>query len=187
MSVSKRHEELLSIIKASDKPISGTSLSEMLKVSRQIIVQDVNQLKASGYAIIATPKGYIYDPSEKTERIFKVHHDIEDTEAELNMIVDLGAKIKDVFIYHRVYGEIHGDLSISSRRDVRQFVDDIASGKSSPLMTATAGYHYHTIVADSEEIMNLVEQGLKDLGFYAELTDYEPDALLKYTKEINND
>lgn len=179
MTVSSRHNAILEKLMKSDRPLSGSFLAEEFAVSRQIIVQDMNHLKEEGHAIISTSKGYILDPTQTIEKIFKLHHSVEDTQKELNIIVDLGATVKDVFIYHRVYGEIHAKLSISSRKDVEEFCNDIKSGKSSPLMTATAGYHYHTIAAKDEYTLGLVEEALKDNGFIAELTDFEPEKVVQ--------
>lgn len=177
MSVSVRHNTILEMLMKSDAPLSGSFLAETFKVSRQIIVQDMNQLKSEGHAIISTSRGYILDPTQTIEKVFKVYHSVEDTQKELDLIVDLGATVKDVFIYHRVYGEIHAKLGICSRKDAADFCEDIASGKSSPLMTATAGYHYHTIAGRDENTLKLVEEALKEHGFLAELTDYEPDKI----------
>ena len=179
MSVSSRHNAILEILMKADGPISGSHLSKEFGVSRQIIVQDMNQIKADGYAVISTARGYILDPTQTIEKVFKVHHSVEDTEKELNLIVDLGAIVKDVFIYHKVYGEIHAKLGIASRKDASDFCVDINSGKSSPLMTATGGYHYHTIAARNEHTLSLVHDALKENGFLAELTDYEPEKVAK--------
>lgn len=178
MSVKDRQDEIIRLLRMFDTPLSGSNLSVKLGVSRQIIVQDINQLKENGHPIISTAKGYILDPGRKVERIYKVHHDVENTEHELNLIVDLGAEIKDVFIFHKVYGEIHAKLNIASRRDIAEFMEGIKSGKSSPLMTVTSGYHYHTVTAKDPEILDLVDKALRDNGFFAPLTDYEPQILL---------
>ena len=175
MSVSMRHNAILEMLMKTDHPLSGSYLAKEFGVSRQIIVQDMNQLKASGHAILSTARGYILDPTHTIEKVFKVHHSVDDTQKELNLIVDLGATVKDVFIYHKVYGEIHAKLGITSRKDASDFCTDINSGKSSPLMTATGGYHYHTIAAKDEKTLLLVENALKDNHFLAELTDYEPE------------
>ena len=45
---------------------------------------------------------------------------------------------------------------------------DIYSGKSSPLKNVTSGYHYHTVTADSEETMQLIENALKEKKFLVE-------------------
>ena len=185
MTLKERHSEILRILKNSENAVSGSSLSAQLGVSRQIIVSDIETLRDTGNMILSTPKGYVIIPTEYVERVFKVYHTVEDTEKELNLIVDLGAEVKDVFIYHRVYNEIHAKLGISSRHDVQTFCNDIKSGKSSPLLTVTNGYHYHTIVAKNTETLTLVENALRDNGFLAPLTDYEPTELTKYFEENN--
>lgn len=182
MSVQTRHKKIISMLTNSELPLSGSFLSKELSVSRQIIVQDINTIRESGYTITSTPKGYVLDKSWEIQKIFKVHHEVDETKDELNLIVDLGAEIKDVFIYHKVYGEIHAPLNIRSRKDVNDFMDRIKKGKSSPLMTATSGYHYHTISARDKETLVLVEKELKKHGFLAKFKEYEPDSL---TNDIN--
>ena len=39
-------------------------------------------------------------------RVFKVRHTDEQLEEELNAIVDLGGKVCDVIVNHRVYGRL---------------------------------------------------------------------------------
>jgi len=179
MSAVNRQDEIINLLKIADAPVSGSFLSDKFSVSRQIIVKDINALKKRGFDIISTTKGYVFNGSNDITRVFKVKHTVAETEEELNMFVDLGAIVKDVFIYHRVYGEIHAKLNILSRKDVKDFCNDIANGKSSLLMNTTSGYHYHTIVTKDIETMNLVEQALKEHGFLAELTEYEPQSITK--------
>lgn len=179
MKVEKRQDNIITMLKNSDTPLSGTQLASKFNVSRQIIVQDMNKLRSDGYEIVSTPRGYLLDKKYEVTRVFKLFHTKDDTEKELNLIVDLGASIKDVFIFHKVYGEIRAMLYIRSRKEARDFCNSIESGCSFPLMTATGGYHYHTIVADSEEILDLVEKELADNNFLAPLTDYEPDSLIR--------
>ena len=47
-------------------------------------------------------------------------------------------------------------------------------GKSSLLKNVTSGYHYHTIDAESEEILDAIQEELQQKGFLAKLQDYEP-------------
>ena len=100
-------------------------------------------------------------------RVFKLHHTTEQTEDELNTIVDLGGTVVDVFVWHKVYGKIAAPLNIFSRLHVKQFIEGVRSGKSSELMNITGGYHYHTIRADSEEILDSIENALENKGFIA--------------------
>ena len=43
-----------------------------------------------------------------------------------------------------------------------RFLEDMRSGRSSPLKNITSNYHYHLITADSEETLDLIEQVLKE-------------------------
>lgn len=106
-------------------------------------------------------------------RLIKVRHTPEQTGTELNAIVDLGGYVENVMVNHRVYGRVEVPLRIRSRRDVRLFLDDLASGVSSPLMTVTDGYHFHLVAAPSAEVLDEIEAALDGLGMLAQLTDYE--------------
>ena len=155
----KRREKLLQLIKTASHPISGTTLSEHLGVSRQIVVQDIALIRAQGYPILSTNRGYQMESSPRYTRVFKVYHTDDQIEQELNSIVDLGATVEDVFVNHKIYGKIHADMHISL------FLEGIRSGKSAPLKNITSGYHYHTVSAESEEILSLVEEALQKEGF----------------------
>ena len=98
-------------------------------------------------------------------RIFKVSHTDEEIADELNLIVDLGGKVQDVQVNHKVYGRMKADLGIHSRKQVQDFVEEIRSGKSSPLKNITSNYHYHTVEADSEEVLDLIGEELNERGY----------------------
>ena len=161
----ERRQQLLQMIQTAEKPISATAFAEKFGVSRQVIVQDVALIRAQGHDILSTNRGYKIELAAKYSRIFKVSHTDEQIEEELNAIVDLGASIDDVFVNHKIYGKIHADLNITSRREVSLFLQDLKSGKSAPLKNITSSYHYHTISADSEEILDLVENVLREKNF----------------------
>ncbi len=167
MNVTERREEIIKAITISDEPLSGTELARRLSVSRQVIVQDIALLKASGYDILSTHKGYIFGDKPLVSRVIKVFHTNEQTSDELNTIVDIGGTVVDVFVWHKVYGKIEAKLNISSRRNVEQCIEGLQSGKSVPLMNITSGYHYHTIKADSEETLNLIEKALGEKKYLA--------------------
>ena len=84
------------------------------------------------------------------------------------------SRIEDVFVYHRVYGIIRAPMHIRSRLDVKRYQTEISGGKSSPLSNITAGYHYHTVTADSAETLDIIQKELAAHGFLAQLQDYEP-------------
>lgn len=174
MNGQERREEIIKLIKNSNQPISGTALAKKLGVSRQIIVQDMALIRANGHEILSTHRGYLFQETKHPYRIFKVHHTGEQVETELNLIVDLGGSVEDVFVYHKVHGVIRAELNIRSRRDVQIYLQNIASGVSTQLLNLTAGYHYHKITADSEKILDMIQEELSENGFLAPLQDYEP-------------
>ncbi|MCR5419543.1 MAG: transcription repressor NadR [Lachnospiraceae bacterium] len=177
MKIKERHKALIDILKRSKQPVPGSSLAKETGVSRQIIIKDIERLKGSGYKILSTPKGYLLDNPNEVTKVFKVYHIPDDIEKELNMLVDLGAEVKDVFIYHHLYNEVHAPLNIHTRKDVADFCEQLKSGRSEPLSNITGGYHYHTIVTKDAATMELVEKALKDNGFLAKLREYEPGSL----------
>lgn len=174
MNASERRKKIVKILKDTGDAVSGKDLAAQLNVSRQVIVQDIAILRANGRTIFSTNRGYICPEQSKESRVFKTHHTDDETEEELQLIVDCGGTVKDVFVYHKVYGVIKADLNIRSRVDIEKFMDDIASGRSSLLMNLTSDYHYHTVYADSEEILDIIQEKLDQRGFLAELLEYEP-------------
>ena len=163
-----RREKIIEIMSNQKEPVSGSDLAKKFGVSRQVIVQDIALLRAAGYEIISTNRGYILNQPKTVCRIFKVQHTDEQLEEELNTIVDLGGCVDNVMIHHRVYGKMEAELALSSRRKVGAFMEDIRSGKSSPLKNITSNYHYHKVSADSEETLDLIEQELREKGFLVE-------------------
>ena len=174
MKGEERRKQLLNILSSSTGPVSGGTLSQELHVSRQIIVQGISLLRANGSTIFSTNKGYLLQEEKKYSRVFKVYHTDDQVEEELSAIVDAGGQIRDVFVYHKVYGVLKADMGIKSRRDIRAYMEEISTGKSSLLKNVTSGYHYHTIDAESEEILDAIQEELRQRGFLAKLQDYEP-------------
>ena len=167
MKVTERRKAIVNLLSASKTPISGAELSEQFNVSRQIIVQDITVLKGLGYEILSTHHGYVLQKSPLVERVFKLKHTTEQTEDELTTIVDLGGTVVDVFVWHKVYGRISATLNIFSRLQIKQFLEGVRTGKSTELMNITGGYHYHTVRADSEEVLNKIENYLKEKNYLA--------------------
>ena len=167
MKVTERRKAIVNLLLASKKPVSGAELSEQFNVSRQIIVQDITVLKGLGYEILSTHNGYVMQKSPFVERVFKLKHTTEQTEDELTTIVDLGGTVVDVFVWHKVYGKISATLNIFSRLHVKQFLEGVRTGKSTELMNITGGYHYHTVRADSESILDKIGETLQQKNYIA--------------------
>lgn len=174
LSGQERREEILKILRSSAKPVAGTELAAQLCVSRQVIVQDMALIRANGVDVMATNRGYVLHEAQKVSRVFKVIHTDEQVEEELNLFVDLGGIVQDVFVYHKVYGVIKVPMNIKSRKDVRKYMEGISSGKSTNLMNLTSNYHYHTIIAEDEQTLDMIQDELSQRGFLAQLQDYEP-------------
>ena len=174
MGGQESREQILKILKNSDKPVAGTELAKQLQVSRQVIVQDMALIRANGVEILSTNRGYVIDEERTASRVFKVIHTDGQVEEELNLFVDLGGKVEDVFVFHKVYGVIKASMNIKSRRDVKNYMEGISTGKSTNLKNLTSDYHYHTITADDEQTLDMIQEELRQRGFLAKLQDYEP-------------
>lgn len=160
MKTEARRKELSAILVSASQPVSGGELAKKLNCSRQIIVQDIAILKAVGFDIVATNRGYILNKSPMSEKVFKVRHTSDKTEEELSLIVELGGIVSDVFVWHKVYGKIKVDLNLFSKSCIDKYIEGIKSGRSTELMHITDCYHYHTVKADSVDILNKIEEEL---------------------------
>ena len=72
MNGTERREQILSILKNSEKPVPGVELARILHVSRQVIVQDMALLRANGIEILSTNRGYVAVRESSFSRVFKV-------------------------------------------------------------------------------------------------------------------
>ena len=174
MKGNERRKKIIQMLTESETAISGRALADALHVSRQVIVQDMALLRAQENDITSTHLGYFLLKQEKARRVFKVMHTDEQVEEELSLIVDYGGVVEDVFIYHKVYGIVRADLQIRCRKDIEAFLQDLATGKSGLLKNVTSNYHYHTVSAPTEKLLDLIQQQLMEKGFLAKLQDYEP-------------
>lgn len=168
MNGTQRRQAILDLLSTVSSPISGTHLAKHFQVSRQVIVQDIALIRAEGTNLISTNRGYLLQTPTQAKRIVKCYHSSEEIAEELQTIVDLGGTVEDVFVHHRVYKTLQAELNIHSRLDIQRFLEEIRSGKSTPLKDVTSDYHYHTISADSEETLDLIEQELQKKGFLCE-------------------
>ena len=174
MNGHERRFEILALLEGSTEPIAGSEIARRCGVSRQVIVQDIALLRREGNDIISTHYGYVLvRTGGPCRRLYKVRHDEDRVEEELNAIVDLGGTVEDVIVNHRSYGKLEARLDLSSRREVRRYLDDLLSSKSTLLSKVTSGYHFHHVSADSVEILDEVGAELVRLGLIAELMPYE--------------
>lgn len=173
MTGAERRKALLAMMRETEKPLSGTALGKRTGVSRQVVVQDMALLRTEGYPIISTARGYLMEASKGCTRLFKVCHTNEQVEDELTTIVDLGGTVVNVMVNHRIYGKLDAQLNIKNRRDVAKFLDDIHTGKSTPLLNVTSGYHFHLVSAETEDVLDEIEEALREKNYLTELLPYE--------------
>ncbi|MDE6667515.1 MAG: transcription repressor NadR [Clostridia bacterium] len=169
MKAEKRREEILSLIGNAENPIPANVLAERFAVSRQVIVQDIAILRANGLDVTATNRGYVLNTKIQATRVFKCRHSFEEIVDEGVLIIEAGGRIEDIFVNHRVYGRISSRLDLINRTHVEELYRSLVSGASKPLMSVTDGYHYHTVSADSEEILDNIENLLRSRGFLIEI------------------
>lgn len=169
MEAAKRREFILNTLNGQSIPISATAFAKMLSVSRQVIVGDVALLRATGEKITSTSRGYVLDRemSGETYTVACVHG-LNDTERELNIMVDNGCTVLDVTVEHPVYGELTGALQLSSRYDVGQFVKKLNSGEVQPLSVLTAGVHLHRLSCPDKDCYERTCKALSEAGFLLE-------------------
>ncbi|PZL74980.1 transcription repressor NadR [Enterococcus plantarum] len=163
----KRREAILLELESADKPMSASRFAKEFKVSRQIIVGDVALLRAAGYGIIATARGYLLE-SEKDKqgvtRKIACQHTPEQTEDELLTIVSLGGEVLDVVVEHPIYGELTGGLHIHTEKEVTEFIKSYKKNSASLLSELTSGIHLHTIRCEDEEAHNHIKKALAQKG-----------------------
>ncbi|MSS63213.1 transcription repressor NadR [Velocimicrobium porci] len=168
MTGETRRTKIIELLSNSSCPLAGDKLAEQLGVSRQVIVQDIALLRAANYMIMSTNRGYLMYPQHTSSysRIFTVSHTTDQIADELYTIIDCGGHVRNVIIEHNIYGSITASLNLSSRRDVDAFIDKLKSSNSAPLKELSNNIHSHTVDADNNETLDLIEQSLVQKGYF---------------------
>ena len=166
MEAAQRRAAILSKLEQADRPVSAAALAREFAVSRQIIVGDIALLRAGGVDVAATPRGYVL-PRESAALIRTVAcvHDREGMARELEIMVDNGCQVVDVVVEHPIYGQLTGQLHLSSRYDVQEFSRSISESSAKPLSDLTGGIHLHTLRCPSEAAFQRVRSALEAEGF----------------------
>ncbi|MFM2486927.1 transcription repressor NadR [Celerinatantimonas yamalensis] len=165
----QRRQRIVAWLQAENGPLTGTQLADLTEVSRQVIVQDIALLKAKNEPIIATTQGYIYQStvalSSQYEQVIACQHHPEQTQDELQLLVDHGVTVNNVIVEHALYGEITAQLHIHNRKDVQAFIQKMHSTGASYLSELTHGVHLHTLCANSQEQLDQAINSLQEAGF----------------------
>ena len=159
MDAQERRQAIARRLEEASGPVSAAVLAREHSVSRQIIVGDIALLRAGGMDIAAAA-GLV--------RTLACRHRADQMEEELNAMVDQGCTVLDVIVEHPIYGQLTGQLQISSRYDVGQFVQRCRRQEAAPLSQLTEGIHLHTVACPSQEAYDRVRESLSKLGFLLE-------------------
>ena len=166
MTAKERREAISRLLAQTDAPVSATALAHELGVSRQIIVGDIALLRAGGTDIASTPRGYLLPRTPVgVSATLVCRHAPADLERELTLIVDNGCTCVDVGVEHPVYGQLSGQLQISSRYDVAEFLRRVAREDAKPLSVLTGGLHLHRVQAPDQAALDRVRTALDRAGF----------------------
>ena len=136
MHAAQRRDALLELLRTSRGPVSATALARRFSVSRQIIVGDIALLRAGGADIASTPRGYVI-PAQ------------EDTGLTCTLVCRHTA----------------GQLQLSSRYDVAEFIRRVEKEQATPLSALTGGVHLHRLRCPDEAACRRVCQALDEAGF----------------------
>ena len=168
MDTTSRRKKVLDRITKTEAPLSASTLAKVFDVSRQVIVGDVAILRAEGHEIMATARGYVLSTTQETGQFIgrvACQHTLEETVEELYAIVDLNATVMNVIVEHKIYGEITGNLNLSTREDVDLFMDRIRSSETKLLSNLTDGIHLHTLACRDKSHFEEVKQALRKHNF----------------------
>lgn len=169
----ERRQMLVDTLQQASKPITGRELGELTNVSRQVIVGDITLLKARDEPIIATSQGYVYmhpqTAPQKLEKTLVCRHAPDQTEEELNILVDSGVTVKDVKIEHPIYGDLSASIMVSNRNEVKDFIRQVNDANAVYLSKlAEGGIHLHTILADHQQQITDAEEALRKADILVE-------------------
>lgn len=169
MNAEERRAKIIEVLEKTKKPIPGNELAKLFNVTRQIIVQDIAILRASGKDILSTSSGYMIESSQRliTKKV-ACRHSRKELKEELMTFVECGCKIVDVIVEHPIYGELHGILMISNSKDVENFLNNLEQKEAALLSELTGGVHLHTIEAINEDAINKARMILKEKGILLE-------------------
>ena len=160
-----RRKGIITALKSAASPLSASFLAERFHVSRQVIVGDIALIRASGEPVLATPQGYLMQHQHQGFiQTIACRHCGDQMLEELYTIVDFGGVLLDVIVEHPLYGQISGQLQISSRYDADQFYQRLHQADAIPLSTLTGGIHLHTVCCPDRLIFDKILESLRRSG-----------------------
>ncbi|MGM0420236.1 MAG: transcription repressor NadR [Bacillota bacterium] len=174
LSPEKRRNKISSYLEKSNNPVTGSDLAEKFQVTRQVIVQDIALLRAANHKIISTSQGYIYQKQltngaeQKIKATIACRHQENMTEDELLIMINHGARIIDVRVEHPLYGELIGNLMLTTAEEVKSFLKKVENNQAELLSKLTHGIHLHTVEVPNNAVLNRMKEALAAQGYLLE-------------------
>lgn len=168
MTAEERRAEILRALHRAGAPLSAGALAQRLGVSRQVVVGDVALLRAAGSPVLATPRGYVLQTAGAPDGLVctvACRHSAEQIADELYAVVDCGCRVLDVIVEHPVYGQLSGQLQISSRYDADAFCEALRLNHAQPLCRLTGDIHLHTLWCPTPEQRDKAVAALRTRGY----------------------
>ena len=138
-------EDILSGRYEQNTELKEAAIGAELGVSRTPVREALRQLELEGLVTIIPNRG-----------------------AYVNMIT--AKDVQDIYVIHNTYGVIRAELHLCNRREVKQFIESIHTGREAALHGLCKGGHWHTVSADTENALDLIAQELRARGYLIERT-----------------
>lgn len=166
-----RRAALLTELRLTPAPVTGSELSTKLGVSRQAVVNDIAILRAGGEPILGGPRGYQLAVSTADAwpvAVLACQHDRDRSRRELEILVAHELTVIDVVVEHQLYGEVRANLLIYSKADVDRYMDKLDAEGAQPLSVLTGGVHLHHVGVPSPDRLEAAKRDLAAEGFLLE-------------------
>ncbi|WP_461214708.1 3H domain-containing protein [Lacticaseibacillus sp. GG6-2] len=168
LTSAERQSQIKMALADAPEPITASAFAKRFGVSRQTVVGDVALLRAQGTDLIATPRGYQFENKAAKTAVIVCKHTPEEALKEMQIIVDNGGSIIDVQVDHPLYGQLRGQLAITSETEINLFHSKMLQHEGHMLSELTGGVHLHTIGYDKPEQLKAIKAKLRDAGFLFE-------------------
>lgn len=164
----ERRARLLDILNDAESPVTGSTLSALLSVSRQAIVNDIAILRASGNVITGGPHGYRIGGVLGLVEIIHCYHLPDRGHEEWEILLDRGVVVLDVGVDHSIFGEIRAPVLVETRADIDRHAETITKAGEAPLSVITGGRHSHMVRAPNRDALDAAKRELRERGILGE-------------------